>query len=35
MDGSAHASVAKELETSGTDEVREWWLVSRSADLFI
>jgi len=27
--------VAKELETCGTDDVREWWLVSTSVDLFI
>jgi len=25
----------KELETSGTDDVCEWWLVSTMADLFV
>jgi len=27
--------VAKELETCGTDDLHEWWLVSTSAELFI
>jgi len=27
--------VAKELETCGTDDVREWWLVSTSAVPFM
>jgi len=27
-------SVAEELETSGRDDVSEWWLVSTSPDLF-
>jgi len=29
------SSAAKELQTSGTDDVCEWWLVSASADLFV
>jgi len=29
------SNVAKELETSGTDDEYEWWLVSALADLFI
>ena len=28
-------SVTEELETAGTDDVCEWWLVSTSADLLI
>jgi len=28
-------NVAKELDTAGTDNVGEWWLVRTSADLFI
>ena len=29
------SNVAKELQTSHTDDVCEWWLGSASADLFI
>lgn len=29
------SNVAAELERSGTDDSREWWLVSKSVELFV